>query len=248
MSEAARCANTSRPLTRSTSTRPKEGLDVKPTPTQVHDANSPRWHGSPRQYQLEAQRTWSIARDRSVAPWSWITTDCEVPQCLVADCMSIHSPIRIGYRRDVCTYCGEGCGGVDHLLPEPWTGKAARHLVAVVPACRNCNSRINDHPSPNVSVRRRVAQLSIERHNKMLLLRPRKTDYELKQLGYAMRTVAVKNNIKAERVRARLAWPSDPFYDLRAFQKAGIDDPESIGLCDEFATPLRPEYQGREVS
>lgn len=209
----------------------------------VHNEESPRWHGNPRQYQIEAQRVWSIEHDKSVLPWTWITTDCELDQCLTPACMSIHAPIKIGYRAGVCVYCGEGCSGVDHLLPEPWTGKAQRHLVAVVPACQNCNSRIGDHPSPSVATRRKVAQLSIERSSKQLLLRPRKTASEMKALGYVMRTVAEKNNIKADRVRARLGWPVDPYYDLRAFQKVGIEDPISLGLCDEESTPLRPEYQ-----
>jgi hypothetical protein len=62
-------------------------------------------------------------------------------------------------------------------------------------------------------------------------------------LGYAMRSVAHANNEKAERVRARLAWPIDPHYDFRAFQKSGIEDPESLGLCELISTPLRPEYR-----
>lgn len=209
-----------------------------------HSATSPRWRGNPRQYQLEAQRVWSIYHDREVLPWTWITTDyCNVDQCLEPECMTLHAPVKIGYRAHVCVYCGEGCDGVDHLLPEPWTGKAQRHLVAVVPACANCNSRINDFPSPNVTERRKRAQLSIERSNKRLLLRPRKTAVDMRGLGYAMRTVAEKNNIKADRVKARLAWPLDLFYDIRAFQKVGIDDPVSLGLCNEESKPLRPEYQ-----
>lgn len=208
----------------------------------THGDDSPRWKGNPRQYQPEAQRRWTIEHDRGLPRWTWITTECNVDQCLDVDCMFIHSPIRIAYPRLTCVYCGEGCDGVDHLLPEPWTGKAARHLVAVVPACGNCNARINDHPSPNVAERRRIAQLSIERTNKLLLLRPVKTDEEMAEFGYAMRTVAKANNAKTERVRARLAWPDDPFYDLRAFQKSGIEDPESLGLCDALATPLRPGY------
>lgn len=203
----------------------------------------PVWAGNPRQYQIEAQRLWVLHYDRSLLPWTWVTTSCDTEWCLNPICMSIHTPIRIGYRRGVCVYCGEGCGGVDHLLPEPWTGKAQRHMVAVVPACANCNSRINDHPSPNVAQRRKKAQLSIERKNKYLLLRPHKTAQDMRGLGHAMRTVAENNNIKAARVRARLGWPWDPYYDLRAFQKVGIEDPMSLGLCDEESTPLRPEYK-----
>lgn len=216
---------------------------MKATPETVHDGTSPRWHGNPRQYQLEAQQRFAVHRDRAVLPWSWITTDCEVDQCLDPDCMSLHSPVRIDYPRGMCVYCGEGCSGVDHLLPEPWTGKAMRHLVAVVPCCGNCNARINDCPSPSVAVRRRRAQISIERANKRLLLRPHRTALDMAGLGYAMRTVAEMNNIKADRVKARLGWPLDPFYDLRAFQKSGIKDPISLGLCDEESKPLRDEYR-----
>ena len=206
----------------------------------------PAWTGNPRQYQIQAQIAWTIHHDRELLPWSWITTDCGTDQCLNVPCMSAHSPVVIEYPKHVCVYCGEGCGGVDHLLPEPWTGGALRHLVAVVPACQNCNARISDYPSPNVAARRKKAQLSIERHNKDLLLRPRKSEADMSELGYVMRSVAEKNNIKADRVRARLGWPLDPFYDLRAFQRSGIDDPISLGLCDEESTPLRAEY--REVA
>lgn len=203
----------------------------------------PRWKGNPRQYQIRAQELYATHHERALLPWSWVTLTCDVEWCLNPQHMRVHKPLRIGYRLGTCVYCGEGCGGVDHLLPEPWTGEAARHLVAVVPACGNCNSRIGDFPSPNVSARRKRAQVSIERSNKRLLLRPHKTAADMVSLGYAMRTVAEQNNGKAERVKARLAWPNDPYFDLRAFQKAGIDDPVSLGLCDEEATPLRAEYQ-----
>lgn len=209
----------------------------------IAHSKSRRWRGNPRQYQLEAQRLWALDNDRGLRPWSWITTTCETIHCLETPCMVVHAPVRIEYPHSVCVYCGEPCSGVDHLLPKPWTGGALRHLVAVVPACGNCNSRINDDPSPNVAKRRQRAQLSIERSNKYLLLRPIKTAVEMSELGHAMRSVAAANNAKTERVRSRLAWPLDPHYDLRAFQKSGIEDPETLGLCDQFAQPLRPEYQ-----
>lgn len=208
-----------------------------------HGPRSRRWRGNPRQYQPEAQRLWALDHDRAVQPWSWITTTCEVDQCLDTECMVIHAPVRIDYPIGTCVYCGEGCVGVDHLLPAPWTGGAKRHMVAVVPACGNCNARINDYPSPNVAKRRIRAQLSLERKNRRLLARPIKSPAELRGLGHAMRSVAIANNEKTERVRARLAWPLDPHYDLRAFQRSGIDDPESLGLCDLVSKPLRPEYQ-----
>lgn len=207
-----------------------------------HGARSPRWRGNPRQYQIEAQRIYALHRDKAVLPWSWVTTDCEVEQCLDPECMTVRAAKRIAYPRDICVYCGEPGYGKDHLLPEPNSGAALRHLVAVVPACRHCNAIINDFPSPNVAERRRRAQLSVERKNARLLASPHKTPADLRDLGPAMRSVAVKNNTKRERVKARLSWPHDPFYDLRAFQQSGIEDPESLGLCDALSRPLRPEY------
>ena len=209
----------------------------------THDAKSPRWSGNPRQYQIAAQTVWTQRNQRGLLPWTWVTVDCNVDQCLDPPCMTIHRPVRIDYPRATCAYCGEGCSGVDHLLPEPWTGSSVRHMVAVVPSCGNCNSRIGDSPSPNVSTRRKVAQLSIERRNKHLLVRPIKSESDIANLGHAMRSVAQANNEKTERVRARLAWPLDPHYDLRAFQRSGIEDPESLGLCNLQSTPLRPEYR-----
>lgn len=208
-----------------------------------HEPGSPRWHGNPRQYQLEAQARYAAHHDRPILPWSWVTTNCDVHQCLDPECMTVRTATRIKYPADSCVYCGEGGYTNDHLLPEPVTGKALRSLVVVVPACGSCNSIISDAPTCNVGERRRIAQLSIERRNKRLLLSPHKTDADLCEMGPLLRSVAVQNNIKRERVKARLAWPFDPFYDLRAFQRSGFDDPAALGLCDEIATPLRPEYQ-----
>lgn len=208
-----------------------------------HGEKSPRWVGNPRQYQLEAQARYSAHTDRGVLPWTWITTDCEVENCLDPECMTAHTAKRIKYPADICVYCGEGGYTKDHLLPEPLTGASVRHLVVVVPACRFCNSAINDLPSANVAERRRKAQLSLERKNKRLLASLHKTPADILELGPLMQSVARKNNILRLRVRARLGWPLDPFYDLRAFQRSGIPDPESLGLCDAESRPLRAEYQ-----
>ena len=202
----------------------------------------PLWQGNPRQYQLRAQDAYATHHDRVILPWSWITTDCGETACLNPECMTVHQPRTIAYPLGVCVYCGNPGGTKDHLLPEPSTGATLRRLVAVVPACGDCNNRIGDHPSANVAERRRVAQLSIERTSKRLLLSPHKTTADLLELGPLLRTVAVKNNKRRALIKLRLSWPDDPFYDLRAFQKSGIDDPAAMGLCDAIATPLRPEY------
>jgi hypothetical protein len=203
----------------------------------------PRWKGNPRQYQLEAQGRYAEHHAKAVLPWSWVTTGCGVDQCLNPECMTLHAARKIRYPWGLCVYCGQSAATKDHLLPRPATGDTLRHLVAVVPACGNCNSRISDHPSPNVAERRKVAQLSIERSHKRLLLRGIRGPAELRELGPLLRSTAVKNNRLYEVVRSRLAWPDDPFYDLRAFEKSGIPDPVALGMCDAIATPLRPEYQ-----
>lgn len=208
-----------------------------------HEARSPRWLGNPRQYQAVAARTLELEQGRTVPPWSWVFTECDVPLCLDVECMTILAPKRIKYPMGVCIYCGEPSGTKDHLLPEPSTGAALRGSVPVVPACADCNARINDFPSPNVSLRRKRAQLSIERKSRHLLLSPHKTLSDLREMGPTLRSVAVKNNGKRLSVKARLSWPDDPHYDLRAFQQSGIEDPVALGLCDGISTPLRPEYQ-----
>jgi hypothetical protein len=247
MGEAERCVNTARPLTHSLDLG-EEGIAVKATPAPVHDAHSPRWRGNPRQYQIEAQRLYALHFDRAVLPWSWVTTDCEVEQCLDPECMTVRAAKRIKYPAETCVYCGEPGYSRDHLLPRPLTGDALRHMVVVVPACRLCNSLISDMPTPNVAERRRRAQLAIERRHKHLLLSPHKTASDLAELGPTLRSVAVKNNILRERVKGRLGWPVDPYYDLRAFQRSGIPDPESLGLCELESKPLRPEYAREDIA
>jgi hypothetical protein len=178
-----------------------------------------------------------------VMPWSWVTTSCDEPLCLDVDHMRLHTPLRIKYAAGVCIYCGDPCRGFDHLLPEPSTGRALRAQVAIVPACSDCNGRINDFPNPNVSERRKRAQVSLERKYKTLLLGSDKSPEELADLGHMMRHVAEKNAINRTLVKERLAWPGDDvFYDVRAWQKSGVPDPVLLGLCNLEAHPLRPEY------
>lgn len=216
---------------------------MKATRGYFHHARSPRWLGHPSGYQAAAQRAFAIHYDRSIAPWSWVTTECEFSgDCLEPTCMTVRKPRWIKYPAGVCVYCGNPAGSRDHLLPKNITGLALRGSVPVVPACGNCNSRINDYPSASVAERRRKAQVSIERSNRRLLLSPHKTNRDLMELGPTLRSVAIRNNHKRESIRLRLAWPEDPYYDLRAFQLSGVDDPVGLGLCDAFAKPLRPEY------
>ena len=192
------------------------------------------WPSTPiaRFYQPEARRVFMIANDRDLMPWAWILTTCKTDGCLNAQHMVVHAPTRIKYPAGVCVYCGMPAGTKDHLLPRGKTGEARRVLVATVPACADCNSRISDYPDPSVTARRRVAQASIRRAKRSVLSAKVWTLDELSEMGRNLRTFIEQKARERESVLARLAWPEDVFYDLRAFQHSGIDDPVALGLCD----------------
>lgn len=207
---------------------------MKATREETH----PQWQGhDSRLYQANARARFEAASERQLSPWTWITTTCQTSACLSPACMVAHSPVRIAYPAAICVYCGDPAGTRDHLLPKPITGEARRTLVATVPACADCNRRIGDFPSPCVTSRREVAHVSIRKRWRSILDVPDKTPADLRGLGHAMRSVAIKNNTRRASVRARLSWPDDPFYDIRAFQKSGIDDPVALGLIDPLWDP-----------
>jgi hypothetical protein len=195
-----------------------------------HGPRSPRWQGHPRKYQTEAHAVFHHATGSTVLPWSLIRTTCDLPMCLDAACMIVLAPVEIKYPKGICTYCGEPAFGRDHLLPKPMTGEALRKHVLTVTSCKDCNARINDFPSYCVTERRERAHQSIRRNNRELLERPDRTSEDLAELGPTLRSVAIKNQRKRDWLRTRLAWPDDPFYDLRAFQRSGIDDPVALDL------------------
>lgn len=197
-----------------------------------------RWNGRPRAYQAEAIRLFCVEREAVVLPWSYVTLSCDVPLCLRVECMTIHAPKHLEYPAGVCIYCGMPGEQRDHLLPRPVTGEALRRYVLVVPSCGECNNFINDFPEAHVGKRRERAQKAIAKRNKNLLDRPHKTAADMRDLGPHLRSVALKNNNRAKAIRLRLSWPTDPYYDLRAFQLAGIEDPAALGLCDEVALAL----------
>lgn len=207
---------------------------------------TPVWQGRPRAYQAEAQRLFSLEKARAVLPWSYITLKCDVDMCLLPGCMELHAPKHLEYPAGVCVYCGMPAYQKDHLLPKPMTGEALRKYVLVVPACGQCNAAIGDLPDAHVGRRRRKAQLSIQRKNKQLLTRPHKDGHELRQLGPHLRSVAIKNNNKAKAVRLRLSWPEDPHYDLKAFQRAGIEDPVALDLCEHVSMSLLDQPYWKE--
>jgi 5-methylcytosine-specific restriction endonuclease McrA len=203
---------------------------MAPQAVLLHPPRSPRWLGDPRQYQREAQLSYAAFTGRPVLPWSWVTTSCDLTDCLDPECMTAHAPTHIDYPAGICTYCGMPSGTRDHLIPRAISGETGRSLIAVVPACADCNSRIGDSYAVSVTERRAIAHAALRRKHRRVLSVPDKTEADLAELGPSLRSVAVKNNNTRAWIRDRLAWPFDPNYDLRAFQRSGIEDPTALGL------------------
>lgn len=190
------------------------------------------WTGSKHWYQRRAQHAWLFDNPgHPFRPWAWVVTSCGTEMCMNVDCMKVLSPIRIAYPAGVCVYCGDVAGTMDHLLPQPFTGSAIRRSVAVVPACASCNSALGATFAPTVPERRKIAQDRLRRRKRKLLESPVISSKDLDQMGHSLRQAAIKRNAERDRVRAQLTWPDDQMYDRRAFEKSGIDDPETLGLA-----------------
>lgn len=194
--------------------------------------------GKPGVFQQQARQVFAVVDGGYVDPWMWILNSCDSTHCLNPDHMVARVPTKIAYPPGVCVYCGMPAGARDHLVPRNKSGDARRITVAVVPSCGNCNSRINDFPSPNVTERRRVAQASIRRSARRILNVP---PIDLSEYGPNLRSHLAARRNQREVVLMRLEWPEDPFYDIRAYQQSGFDDPVALGLCSTpTPTPAEP--------
>lgn len=182
-------------------------------------------------YQHQARLAFQQEYDRELDPLVWVRTTCN-NRCLNPQHLVIHQPIRIKYPSGVCVYCGFPAGTKDHLIPKAWTGETRRSQTAVVPACAECNSSINDFGSANVQRRREIAHDRMRRRYRNVLSAPDWSESDLAELGRTLRNGVESRQLKKQAVNSRIQWPEDPFYDLRAFQLSGIDDPVALDLCD----------------
>lgn len=188
--------------------------------------------GSMTIYQRRARAMFSIHTDNDLSPWAWITTICG-KQCINPLHMTVHTPVKIKYPAGVCIYCGFPSGSRDHLIPRGLSGDAARSsIVAVVPACSECNSRIQAAATFNVSKRREIAHESIRKSKRHILSAPDWTDEDLAEFGYELRSHIKARRSQKQATLSRLSWPEDPLYDMKAFQRSGIEDPFILDLCD----------------
>jgi hypothetical protein len=142
------------------------------------------------------------------------------------------APTKLEYADGICVYCGVIAGTKDHLLPRTWTGEAVRKNVLTVPACGECNSFIGDRYASSITARRRMAHAAILKRKKRLIGMPAWTKAEIAELGPTLRSSVKKGIHDRKLTLARLAWPEDEDYDLRAMQLSGIENPYELGLLD----------------
>lgn len=178
-----------------------------------------------------AELCW-LDRGQSHPDLAWPTATCATPMCLHLDHLAWVSPRKLAYPPGVCIYCGMSADTKDHLLPRTWTGEAVRKHVLTVPACKQCNSAIGDRYLPSITARRKEAQTYIARQSANLLGMPEWTPEDLAEIGKTLRSTIERGIFDRQLARARLSWPEDRDYDLRAMQHSGIDNPYELGLLD----------------
>jgi hypothetical protein len=188
------------------------------------------WDGRPADY---GTRAVIAAQNRLGRALPWVNAEpvCGTPLCLTDAHLALHIPRRIAYPQWTCIYCGVPADTKDHLLPRTVTGDALRKFVAVVPSCRSCNSSIGDRIGHRVTQRRQAAHDHIRSSNARYLKLPAMwPEAALAELGPNLRRRIEAGLKLADIAQARLAWPEDPDYDRRAFEKSGFDDPVAMDL------------------
>lgn len=189
------------------------------------------WGGHPAAHQEEARAAYGL-----VPPFTWLVPACGTRTCLVREHMVVHQPLGLAYQRGICIYCGFPATTMDHLVPRTWTGDAQRHSVVTVPACRECNSLINDSYAFNITERRALAHERIMRKHRKWLNCKMFTAAELAEMGRNLRSKVDEGMQMRAITEARLAWPFDPFYDLHAAVEAGIENPYVIDMLTPTTT------------
>lgn len=187
------------------------------------------WQGRPTQFQAEAIAV-IVADGNRVGHYAWASSTCETEMCLHPDHLIATDPIRLAYPRGVCVYCGRPGYAKDHLVPRAISGETERRLVAIVPACGECNHVLGDVYEPSVVRRRLICHTRLRRKHRRVLATLDFTPEDLRTYGPTLRKYLKSEMQRKRDVLALFEWPTDPNYDMRALQRSGIDDPVSAGL------------------
>lgn len=90
----------------------------------------------------------------------------------------------------------------------------------MVPACRECNSTLNDILLPDVFDRRAYVHARYQKKYKRVLSMLYRTEEGLLELGPTLRLVVSRMQDEHDAVMRRLMWPTDPEYDSDAWENA----------------------------
>ena len=198
------------------------------------------FHGSIGAYQNAAA---SAMADygHTMFPWDWVTAGCGTVNCVNPTHLTVRHNVTLEYAPGQCIYCGQPSGTRDHLLPRAWTGETQRRFVVTVPACGECNTLLGSTLTWSITERRAIAHARLRRKKAAVLRTLDFTPEELQEFGHTLRSTIVRGMAEKRRVLARLSFPSDPSYDQRAIEKAGIENGWAIGL-------LLPDGAGLEAA
>lgn len=196
----------------------------------IEDGTCYAYEGRSHGYQAEAAHAYYVEMSIAPSTWEWITTTCRTAGCLNPNHMQIAAPRRLAYPAYICIYCGRSGYTVDHLLPRRLGGEAKRAYVVTVPACGTCNSLLNDTLTWSITERRAICHARLRRKYRKILNHFEYAESDLKEYGPTLRKAIVRGMEDKAEVMRMLDWPTDPLYDDRACEKAGIEDPYEVGL------------------
>lgn len=188
------------------------------------------WQGDSKHYQQEAVERYVYVWQAPLGAYSFVRTTCGERFCLNVDHMQIVRPRKLEYPYGVCVYCGVRGSTRDHIEPKTWTGSAARAFVVTVPSCGECNSMINDSFAPTIPERREIAHTRIRKKYKRILNYQDYSEEEINEFEGMLREAVISGLEDKKVIQARLAWPEDSTYDLRALEKSGLTQEECFDL------------------
>lgn len=120
-----------------------------------------------------------------------------------------------GFKDDPCVYCGQVADSLDHFVPrayrrtvEEWRKQEGWEDVPdTVPCCRSCNSIAGANVFRTLQDKREFIQECLRRKHRRVM-RPRfRTNEELAEFGFSLRSHIVMREDEAVRLLRRLSWP-----------------------------------------
>lgn len=89
---------------------------------------------------------------------------------------------------------------------------------------------INDSFAPTIPERREIAHTRIRKKYKRILNYREYSEEEINEFEGMLREAVISGLEDKKVIQARLAWPEDSTYDLRALEKSGLTQEECFDL------------------